>query len=364
MPGKYEIYDEYDLEEQPAELQPISEMDWTDLNSAAVQRMVDQLPDEMLEDVPGDGRLLCGVLATGVGLLYSGEWMPTVAGVVAFGLRPELVLPGMQLEVTVDGGEPEVWSGSLSMLVRKMKRHSILSARLGNEACPRLVGHAMAWRSWDQEHLGMPVLVEVEGDELVLRYPGAREAKVPNIVLADLLFRMGCNAKASAGIGSVKKALRRAGARLIGIEVEEDWTAMRVKLAARKEVAGEQVMRPMVSRPGPSPVSTEPVLKPRQVEKTAALVAQPAPGKHRSAEDRQDELVQILTERGRMPRRVLQRRLGWSRSTLRNVLRAAVEAGKVLALAPSPRSPFQVYQVVREMPDERPRPPAGVRWHR
>lgn len=108
------------------------------------------------------------------------------------------------------------------------------------------------------------------------------------------------------------------------MKIRMDWTAMRVKLVAQKEVAAElaeEPLRPMVKQPQPEPVVMEPVPEPRQVQKMAARWAGAAStSRHRSAEVRQEELVQILTERGRMPRRVLQRRLGWSRSTLRNVL--------------------------------------------
>ena len=70
------------------------------------------------------------------------------------------------------------------------------------------------------------------------------------------------------------------------------------------------------------------------------------PVRVRSAEDRQSELVQVLGESGPASRQWLQRRLGWSRSTLRNVLSTAVEQGRIQALAAAPRSPAQLYQVV------------------
>ena len=54
----------------------------------------------------------------------------------------------------------------------------------------------------------------------------------------------------------------------------------------------------------------------------------------RETREIENELVQALRSQGRMSRRQLQERLGWTRSTVRDVLRAAVEAGIAESAAP------------------------------
>ena len=50
MPGMNAIYEEHDPDDLPPELQPLPDVDWGALSSRAVQRLVDKLPDEMLDD--------------------------------------------------------------------------------------------------------------------------------------------------------------------------------------------------------------------------------------------------------------------------------------------------------------------------
>ncbi len=308
MPGTNEIYDEHELEleDLPPELQPIPEVDWSDLSSTAVQRIVDRLPEAMLEEVPGDDRLLCGVLATGVGLRHDGAIMPTVAGLVAFGLHPELVLPGMQLRVSVNGGEAEAWSGPLPTLIRHASEHAVLGERLGEASCGLLVAHAMAWRSWEDAHLDAPISMGIEGDVLALRYPGVSGTKVTNRVIADLLCRSGWTPKRSAGLGPVKRALRGIGAKIVGVDAEEEWTVVRIRLAAAEPSSREpmeRIARPVLNeRAASTPESRAPAPR-RGSERAGAGVDSAPPGTRRSAEDRLEELVQILTVRGRMSRR-------------------------------------------------------------
>jgi len=64
---------------------------------------------------------------------------------------------------------------------------------------------------------------------------------------------------------------------------------------------------------------------------------------YRSLEDRQQDVLDLLVEGGQQTRRQLQASLGWSRSTLRNVLEALIAEGRVMPSAEPVRSPFRTY---------------------
>ncbi len=368
MSGTDPIYDEHDPADLPPELQPLPEVDWDELSSPAVERAVRGLNDDDLRDVPGDTRLLRGVLALGVGVRFGGEIVPTVAGLVAFGLHPELVLPGLQVQVQVDGRVPDVWTGPVPVIRRHVGRHPVLRARVGKAESRELVAHALAWRSWEDGLADHPVLVTLDGDTLRVRYPGAveRADAPPNPVLAELFWRAGWVQVPSASPGPLRRALSAWGVRGPRMSLEGGWTVLRATLAPRSEVRPRapapqidpvEATRPTTQRAAPAPAvaddaPADPVFPPPDAPADR-------PGGHRSAKDRLAELVETLEDAGRMTRRDLQRRLGWSRSTLRNVLRAAVDGGRVLALAPSPRSPFQVYAAARTEPTEHPQAPAA-----
>jgi len=134
MSGMNPIYGEHDPSDLRPELQPLPHVDWDALSSPTVQRVVRHLEDDVLEDVPGTTRLSRGVLALSIGVRRRGEIVPTVAGLVAFGLQPELVLPGMQVQVQVDSRVPDVWVGSLREILRKVGQHPVLreDARRGS----------------------------------------------------------------------------------------------------------------------------------------------------------------------------------------------------------------------------------------
>jgi DNA-binding IclR family transcriptional regulator len=64
----------------------------------------------------------------------------------------------------------------------------------------------------------------------------------------------------------------------------------------------------------------------------------------RSTDDRVAEVAALLGAHRRLSTKEIIAALGWSRSTTRRVLEAAVADGAVRATAPSPRSPEQSYE--------------------
>ena len=134
------------------------------------------------------------------------------------------------------------------------------------------------------------------------------------------------------------EALRAAGFERPEVETRRGWSSWTIRQAE-----ASQGRAPTASLSHPTRREAPQIGSPRRSEHVAAAPTEPA-GTYRAADDRQAELLATLTAHGRLTRRDLQRRLGWSRSTLRDVLRAAVNAGAVRALAEDPRSPFQAYE--------------------
>ncbi len=108
------LYDNHDPDELPSELRPLSNVDWDELDSRRIEQLVERLPDDLLDDVPADDRLVRGILATGIGIRVDDEVKPTVAGVVAFGIRPHLRLPGLRVVVSEQRDGPCRWRGGVS----------------------------------------------------------------------------------------------------------------------------------------------------------------------------------------------------------------------------------------------------------
>jgi len=318
----------------------------------------------MLAGVPARGRLLRGMLALGIGVRHDGEVVPTVAALVAFGRRPHEVLPAMALEVSVDGGVPQQRSGPVGVLVRHLVEHPVLGPRLGRKAARLLVGSALAWRDWSLDRAEEGVSITLTDGVLSVHLPGTVHAKVPNPVLADLLARGGCLIRASAAWKHIDKALGRdvTDGHLVE-QLDEDWVAVQWRLRDRPRVERTEVH----DRDEEEPMTVEPAREepPKQKRPPPEVPRLPMqPEGYRTTDDRIAELVQVLGNAGRLPRRELQRRLGWSRSTLRNVLEAAVDAGLIRTLAAHPRSPFQTYKVIHDRRRDHPQPPATTRWRR
>ena len=64
-----------------------------------------------------------------------------------------------------------------------------------------------------------------------------------------------------------------------------------------------------------------------------------------AASSRAVKVVAVLRDHGPLSTKQLQERLGWSRSTMRDVLASLVDQAEVVRTATSPRSPAQRYDV-------------------
>lgn len=64
-----------------------------------------------------------------------------------------------------------------------------------------------------------------------------------------------------------------------------------------------------------------------------------------AASARDEAVCALARERGTLTTRDVQEALGWSRSSTRDTLARLVEAGTLMRLAASPRSPNQGYQL-------------------
>lgn len=310
------LYDEHDPAELPPELQPLPEVEWGSMSSGAVQRLVHELPAGMLAGVPGKSDLLKGVLALGIGVRFEGAVVPTVAGLAVFGVNPERFVPGMRLCVAENGRR--VATGSAGRLSRWLAAHA-LGARVGEPACRALVAFAFAWRSWDSATLDRGLQIRVQDGVLSLWFPGPVEPEVRNPVLADLLHRAGLLSDAEASVEALGEAVDDVSPGALDVRTVRDGTMISFPLVSSAETSalGSSLSRSARANDACSP---------------------------RPATARQSELVRALRELGPCRRRDLQEHLGWSRSTLRNVLRAAVEADEVTKHAEHSRSPFQVYE--------------------
>jgi len=289
------------------------------------------------------------------------EAVPTVAGMVAFGLRPHLFLPGMRVRY-VDG-EGERWiEGNAGDLRAAVLRDKVLVRGAGRAAMSELVMNAVAHRDWSAAAEEEPVVVERAGDVVEVRSPGRWEPRngPPNPALANLLVARDLMTLTSTGRSEVRSWLKRQRARgvtwvgrggVVRVVVEvapERAKPVQAPVVAPAPVSGPlspSVPPPVVRPPPPAPAtrsSLPAVAEAGEADELDAVV-------YRSLEDRQRDVVDLLVEGGQQTRRQLQSALGWSRSTLRNVLESLIAEGKVMPSAEPVRSPFRTYSVRASM---------------
>lgn len=102
-------------------------------------------------------------------------------------------------------------------------------------------------------------------------------------------------------------------------------------------VAPERLAPRSIETPPPSPVPAKiPTVQP-EAPPTLSEV-------HVARSTREGAVLELLADGRPWSRRELDARLGWSRSTLRNVLEGLVSAGRVVTETPSARSPHQAYR--------------------
>ena len=330
------------------------------------------------------------MLAVGVAVERGRDFVPTVAGLLVFGHRPELFMPGARLVVNVNG-EEVVFTGKAAEMVRSALRWKPLTRAMGRELVEPLLINAIAHRDWSVEAEEQPILVTRRGSRLEVSHPGTISRRAPpNPALLSLLVRIGLTRGVGSGVRHVNKAMKgmagrpmslaaRSGTVVAVLEMPwRDYAAEDAAEARAREAravgeggalghaqpvehvvvetpALELAPPPVVQAPSP-PVQDTPVLGvPPTFTAPPAVVAplQPAPAlpkppraprQYRSAEDRQAELLDHLRSNGKRSTKEIVGELGWSRGTTRAVLAALVDEGLVETTAASTNAPYQAYE--------------------
>ncbi|MFH1463505.1 MAG: hypothetical protein ABIO70_03885 [Pseudomonadota bacterium] len=318
------------------------------------------LPRAMLQGWPcGYGILGRWALAVGAAVEVDRALVPTVAGLLALGRRPELFLPGACLIARVDGAEM-VFRGDARRQVKLALRCDSLMRGLSPEILAPLLVNAIAHRDWSAAAEARPVEVVREGSRVEVRNPGALvRGATTNPGLLALLCRQGLARGQGTGLRRVAEALVRLGARPMSLVARGGEVTAVLDLPWRSLPRNPAPPRPPEPRP-PQPVlvpvaiTPAPVAPPEVVETPATP---PLPPSHeppptptpapvyRSAEDRQEELLVHLQSHGRQTTRELFTALGWTRATTRAVLAGLVEAGMVRATAETQNAPYQAYEI-------------------
>lgn len=178
-----------------------------------------------------------------------------------------------------------------------------------------------------------PLVVDLSPDLLTIESP---EPIRDDAHLARLMARWGAwrpEAWKAAAIGwhlPVTWERRGAGLRVIARLVRPERVAPR-----RAETTPPSPTPAAIPTPQPDPAAS-----PTPQPEPPPIVAEV----HVARSTREDAVLELLADGRSWSRRELDARLGWSRSTLRNVLEGLVTAGRVLTEAPSARSPHQAYR--------------------
>ncbi len=377
------------LDLDSAELRPVLGATMQELDDDAFARLnLRGVPVEGLSTRYGVvGRRM---LAVGVAVESGRDFVPTLAGLLVFGHRPELFMPGARLVVNVNGDEA-VFTGRAREMVRSALRWKPLTRAMGRELVEPLLINAIAHRDWSVEAEEQPILVTRRGSRLEVSHPGRiSRGAPPNPALLSLLVRVGLMRGVGSGIRLVNEAMKglagrpmslaaRGGAVVAVLEMPwRDYAAEDAAEARAREAraacegealghpqpAGHVVVEAPAPVPGPLPVvhaqpppaQLTPVLGvPPTVAAPPAAVPPPqpapappkpprAPRQYRSAEDRQAELLDHLRSNGKRSTREIVDELGWSRGTTRAVLAALVDEGLVETTAASANAPYQAYE--------------------
>ncbi|MFH1467831.1 MAG: hypothetical protein ABIO70_25830 [Pseudomonadota bacterium] len=318
-------------------------------------------PRAMLQGWPsGYGVLGRWALAAGAAVEVGRALVPTVAGLLALGQRPELFLPGARLVARVDGAEV-VFTGDARRQVKLALRWDPLMRGLPPEVLAPLLVNAIAHRDWSVAAEARPIEVVREGPHLEVRSPGTLvHGATTNPNLLALLCRQGLARGQGTGLRRVAEALNRLGARPMSLVarggevtavVDLPWRAL-PRSPAPPRRPEPRLLQPVETPPVPvaPPPAPEAPPDPVPTPATPTLPPTPAPAPpptpvYRSAEDRQEELLAHVRQHGRQTTRELFTALGWTRATTRAVLAGLVESGKIRATAGNPNAPYQAYEV-------------------
>jgi hypothetical protein len=330
------------------------------LDLAAVRRL-DALreldPDASWE---GLSAIELGLLDLGIARRDGDGVAPTVAGMVAFGRRPHLFVPGMRVRYIDEGGERWIEGNARDLVGALLDEPEVLRG-VGGSAMAELVVNAVVHRDWSASVEDEPVEIRRDGDRVEVRNPGLFEPRrgPRNPVLAQLLSARDLLRGSGSGRDEVKGWLRQQKARGV------TWVGRKGAVRVVVEVAAERArpvpppppalappavqrpiqpasMPPAVHRPWPVPPvppSRSPVVGESDADQAEAVVYQ-------SLHDRQRDVVELLVGGGQWTRRQLQEALGWSRSTMRKVLEGLIAEGRVAPSAEAVRSPFRTYRAM------------------
>ncbi len=298
------------------------------------------------------------VAASGIAYVQRGVLVPTVAGMVATGTRPDLALPGMAVRVVLEGKGKHLFGGGLIELVDRISELPVLNDGVGAKMIEELLINAVVHRDWSAEARGQPFVLRRAADRLELSHPGSLEGREPpNPTLLRLLVCLGLADGTGEGLSRLRRRAAEDGRGGPFLRMQDGIVSATVTLATevpgwllgeQRETEHEQnlVQHREPEKPKPPPSFFAP---------SEPALAQPPPlaTEHENephwfpATPKQQQLLDALQTRSKATTKELAEHLGWPRTTTRDVLASLVKAGQVERLAPLPRSPMQVYRLMR-----------------
>lgn len=286
------------------------------------------------------------VAASGIAYVQRGVLVPTGAGMVATGMRPDLALPGMAVRVVVEGKGEHLFGGGLIELVDRISALPVLNEGVGGKVIEELLINAVAHRDWSAEARGQPIVLRRSADRLELSHPGALDGRGPsNPTLLRLLVCLGMADGKGEGLSRLRRRIAEVGGSGPILHAQGCIVTATITLAIDEPgwLLGQEP-EPRPERPKTPPAAVAP--------SEAAPVHQSAPTVDSGGEPpwfpatpKQRQLLDALQTRGKATTKELMEDLDWPRSTTRDVLASLVKAGVVWRMAPLPRSPMQVYEV-------------------
>jgi hypothetical protein len=332
------------------------------------------------------------------------RYVPTIAGLVAFGERPASWLGGAAVRVARDGTTARV-STPIPALSREVARQ--LGAGADADLVAAAVDLALVSRHWRDDEDDAPITATRRGDRVVLRWPRADE---PNRLLRRFLKVAGGLSPLAMDVEQLVKVIDDRGGRWVDCDDAHDVTTVAFDLPNRR--VSRQIPPPRTAgqaRPAPhltgsrasaaitrpttaaSPVAARPPSadppghRPEVAQVSSPAAVHPDGPSHRaghhaapsplaalfslpvaedapearadwptptdlvsrasdSAADARDiAILALVRTRGPITTRAVIDTLGWTRSTARDALARLVAAGRLRPLATSARSPHQAY---------------------
>ena len=298
------------------------------------------------------------VAASGIAYVQRGVLVPTVAGMVATGLRPDLALPGTAVRVVVEGKGEHLFGGGMIELVDRISELPVLNDGVGAKVIEELLINAVAHRDWSASARGKPIVLRRRADRLELSHPGSLKGREPpNPTLLRLLVCLGLAGGKGEGVSLLRRRISEEGGGGPFLQAQNGMVTATVTLATELPgwLLGEEpeaedernfVQRREPDKPKPPPVFVAPS-EPQIVQPLPPTAERENEPRRFPATPKQQQLIDALQTRRKATTKELAESLGWPRTTTRDVLASLVRAGQVERMAPLPRSPMQVYRLVR-----------------